>query len=253
MAAAFKDHFSGHAADYARARPGYPTALFDYLATLPAAREVAWDCGTGSGQAAAPLGQRFRAVLATDASAAQVSRARAAANVLFAAAPAERPPLAGGSVDLVTVAQALHWFDFARFFEEVRRVARPGAVFAAWAYGNCRVTAAVDAVYDHLYEGILGAYWPPERVHVEQGYRTIPCPFPPLPVPEGAFVMDVHWDLEGLIGYLETWSATQRYRQQTGQDPVAAVRPALQAAWGDPAVPRKITWPLALLLARPTP
>ncbi|HET6280558.1 MAG TPA: class I SAM-dependent methyltransferase [Polyangia bacterium] len=251
MAGGFKDHFSGHAADYARARPGYPEALFDFLASLPWERGAAWDCGTGSGQAAAPLARRFARVVASDASAAQIARAPRAANVLFLAAPAERPPLPDASIDLITVAQALHWFDFAPFFAEVRRVARPGAAFAAWAYGNCRVSPEVDALYDHLYEQVLGPYWPPERAHVEQGYRTIPSPFAAMPAP--SFVMDVHWDLAGFLGYVETWSATQRYRRQTGQDPLAPLRPALESAWGDPAAPRRIVWPLALLVARPRP
>ncbi len=251
MPGTFKDHFSGHAADYARARPGYPDALFDYLASLPPVRVAAWDCGTGSGQAAAPLGRRFQRVLASDASAAQIASATRAANVLYVAAPAERAPLRDASVDLIMVAQALHWFDFAPFFAEVRRVARPGAAFAASAYGNCRVSPEIDALYDHLYEKVLGPYWPPERAYVEQGYRTIPSPFTALPTP--AFVMDVQWDLAGFLGYLETWSATQRYRRQNGQDPLAPLRPALESAWGDPSVVRRIVWPLALLVARPQP
>lgn len=248
---AFKDHFSGHASGYARSRPGYPDALFDWLASLTERRDTAWDCGTGSGQAALPLARRFRAVAATDASAAQVRMARRAPGVLYAAAAAEHAPLRSDSVDLIAVSQALHWFDFAAFFAEAARVARPGAALAAWAYGNCRVSPGVDAAYDRLYGEVLGPFWPPERVHVEQGYRTIPLPFPPLPAP--GFAMQADWDLAGFLGYLDTWSAAQRYRKQLGRDPIAPVRTALEEAWGDPSTPRRVSWPLVLLAARVKP
>lgn len=247
----FPDHFSRHASAYARARPGYPEGLFDWLAGLPSRRDAAWDSGTGSGQAAVPLAKRFRSVVATDASSAQVLRAARAPGVIYAAAAAERPPLRDASVDLVTVSQALHWFDFAAFFAEAYRVARPGAALAAWAYGNCRVSHEVDAAYDTLYGDVLGPFWPPERVHVEQGYRTIPVPFPPLPAP--AFAMEADWDLPAFLAYMDTWSAAQRYRRKLGKDPFEPVRPALEAAWGDPARERRVTWPLVLVAARIKP
>lgn len=244
----FKDHFSGHAAAYARSRPGYPEALFDFLAGLPGGREAAWDSGTGSGQAAVPLARRFRRVIATDASPAQALRARRSPGVLYAAAAAERAPLRDESVDLVTVSQALHWFDFHAFFAEASRVAKHGAALAAWAYGNCRVAPEVDAVYDRLYGEVLGPFWPPERIHVEQGYRTIGVPFPALPAP--SFSMRAAWDLAAFTGYLETWSAAQRYRRKLGKDPLEPVRAALAEAWGDPASAREVTWPLILIAAR---
>ncbi|MEO7424256.1 MAG: class I SAM-dependent methyltransferase [Fibrobacteria bacterium] len=246
----FKDHFSGHSSGYARARPAYPEALFAWLAGLPAARETAWDCGTGTGQAARPLSAHFRRVLATDASMNQASRGRAGEGerLLYAAAPAERAPLRDGSVDLITVAQALHWFHFPAFFAEAARVAKPGAVFAAWSYGNCQVTKGIDAIYDRLYEGILGSYWPPERTHVEDGYARIPMPFAPIAGP--AFAMEACWDMEGFLAYLDTWSAVKYYRQTLGGDPLALVREDMARAWGDPALKRVITWPLALKTGR---
>lgn len=247
----FKDHFSGHASGYARARPGYPEGLFEFLATLPARRDTAWDSGTGSGQAAVPLSRLFRAVVATDASTAQLLRVKRGTGLLYAAAAAERAPLRDASIDLITVSQALHWFDFAAFFSESSRVARPGAALAAWAYGNCRVTQEVDAVYDRLYGEILGPFWPPERIHIEQGYRTIPVPFPSLPAP--AFAMRADWDLPAFLAYLDTWSAAQRYRKKLGKDPFESVLPALEGAWGDPGKARTVTWPLILLTARVKP
>lgn len=249
--AGFKDHFSGHASAYARARPGYPEGLFDFLATLPSRRDAAWDSGTGSGQAAVPLSRLFRAVVATDASPAQVRRAQRSPGLLYAAATAERAPLRDASIDLIAVSQALHWFDFPAFFSEASRVARPGAALAAWAYGNCRVTQEVDAVYDRLYGEILGPFWPPERIHIEQGYRTIPVPFPVLAAP--AFEMRADWDLPAFLAYLETWSAVQRFRKKLGKDPFESVLPALERAWGDPGSARTVTWPLILLTARVKP
>ncbi|MDB5047278.1 MAG: SAM-dependent methyltransferase [Fibrobacteres bacterium] len=254
-AAGFKDHFSGHSGGYARARPVYPESLFTWLAGLPRGREAAWDCGTGTGQAARSLASRFRKVIATDASANQVAKADRTANasegggmLLYAAALAERAPLRNGSVDLITVAQALHWFDFPAFFAEAARVAKPGAVFAAWCYGNSRITPEVDAVYARLYKDIVGPYWPPERAHVEDGYAGIPMPFAPIAGP--AFAIEARWDMEEFIAYLDTWSAVQYYRKDKGADPIALVREEMARAWGNPAEQRLITWPLAVKAGR---
>lgn len=255
----FKDHFSTQSAGYAKARPVYPEALFRHLARLPATDTpggAVWDCGTGNGQAAAALSGHFKTVVATDASIAQVSKAPRAVDlhsggrphILYAAASAERAPLRAASVDLVTVAQALHWFDFRAFFAEAARVARPGAAFAAWCYGNCRVTPEVDLVYDALYGDIVGPYWPPERAHIEDGYRSIPIPFPPLACP--AFAMESRWNLADFLAYLETWSAVQRYRKERGKDPVALVRGAMEAAWGNPREARPVHWPLSVRAGR---
>jgi SAM-dependent methyltransferase len=247
-APAFKDHFSAHAAGYARARPGYPEALFDFLASLPARRGLAWECGAGSGQASRPLAARFDAVIATDASSAQIAKAAGAPRLLYAAAAAERAPLRDASVDLVAAAQALHWFDLEPFCAEAARVARPGAVLAAWCYGNCEVTPAFDKAHHRLYEGIVGPYWPPERVHVEDGYRSLALPFPALPAP--GFAIEADWDLEELLAYFGTWSAVQYYRKAKGEDPVGMVRDEMRAAWGDPATRRRVRWPISLRLAR---
>jgi SAM-dependent methyltransferase len=250
-AAGFKDHFSGHSAGYARARPLYPDALFDHLAAIAPARGTAWDCGAGSGQASQALASRFRTVIATDASASQLAKARRTPGVLFAAATAERAPIRDASVDLIAVAQALHWFDFAACFAEARRAARPGGVFAAWCYGNCRVTPAIDLAYDRLYSALVGPYWPPERAHIEDGYSSIPFPFPPIPGP--AFAMEAQWDMEEFLAYLETWSAVQYFRKAKGEDPIALIRPELERAWGDPAQARRIVWPLTLKAGRVEP
>jgi SAM-dependent methyltransferase len=244
----FKDHFSKQAAAYAQARPTYPPALFDALAALCARRELAWDAGCGNGQAAREWATRFDAVFATDPSAAQVAGAIALPKVRYAVEPAERCSLPDAAADLVSVAQALHWFDFARFFAEVRRVLRPGGVFAAWSYGLMRIDPAIDAVLHDFEHGTVGPYWPPERRHVDAAYATIDFPFARIDLPPFAMALD--WTAEQALAYLGTWSAVQRHDAATGRDAIAALRPALLAAWGDPATVRRVEWPLVVWAGR---
>src|ERR1700712_181091 len=170
----FKDHFSGHAAVYASFRPTYPAALFDFVLSLTPGRALAWDCATGNGQAALGLADAFEHVIATDASAAQLEHALAHPKIEYRQAPAEDSGLAAGSVDLITVATALHWFDFDRFYAEARRVLAPGGALAAWAYNLPRVTPEVSALIDHLAREVVGTYWPPERKWVDDDYHDVP-------------------------------------------------------------------------------
>ncbi|MCC7343301.1 MAG: class I SAM-dependent methyltransferase [Deltaproteobacteria bacterium] len=240
---AFQDHFSSLATDYARYRPRYPEALFRYLAGLAPRRSMAWDCATGSGQAALGLAEFFERVVATDASDAQLSRAEPHARVEYRAAPAEASGLAAASVDLVTVAQALHWFDLEKFYTEVRRVARPGGILAVWTYALFRCDRAVDAAIGDFYDGILGGYWTPERRLVEQGYRTLPFPFREGKPPE--FAMEARWSPAQVLGYLGTWSALKRYREAQGRDPLPELAQKLHTVWGKEEV-RTLRWPLFL-------
>lgn len=246
--AGFKDHFSGHASAYAAARPDYPTALFDWLAEIAPARAFAIDAGCGNGQASLALVARFEAVLAIDPSAAQISNATPHPRICYRVESAEALTAPPASADLVAVAQALHWFDFAPFFTRVAAVLKPGGVLAAWSYGVMRVTPAVDAVLDRFEHGQVGKYWPPERRHVDAGYRTIPFPFPPIAVPR--FAMRRDWTAAQALAYLGTWSAVQRHDRATGDSAIAALAPALEAARGDPAVPRPVEWPLVLWAGR---
>ena len=245
-----RDHFSGHAADYARYRPDYPDALFAWLASQAPARRRAWDCATGSGQAAMRLAEHFEEVVATDASARQIEEARPHARVTYSVAPAERSGLESGSVDLVTVAQALHWFDLERFWAEATRVCAPGAVVAVWCYDLLRVAPEIDAVLVHLYRDVVGPYWPPERAIVEHGYGSLSFPFDEIRAP--SFAMEKLWTLPELVGYVRTWSATRRYMAENGMDPLADVEieGTLRSAWGDPERQRTAMWDLDLRVGK---
>ena len=244
----FKDHFSAHAGLYREARPHYPDALFDWLAAQAPARGLAWDAGCGNGQASVALAARFGHVYATDPSAKQIAAAEPRANIDYRVEPAEACSLADASADLVTVAQALHWFDQTRFHAEVRRVLKPHGVFAAWTYADCSVDPAVDAAKNRLYVDLTGPYWPPERVHVEGGYRDLPFPYTPIAAPP--FEMGAHWDLMQFLAYLRSWSATQRYLREQGEDPVALVEPELRTAWGEPVRLRAVRWRFHLRCGR---
>jgi SAM-dependent methyltransferase len=241
----FKDHFSSLAANYASFRPRYPPALFDYLAQSCRRRDCAWDCACGSGQATLDLAARFAAVIATDASAAQVAAAPPHPHVRYHVATAEVSGLEAASVDIITVAQALHWFDLAPFYAEAERVLKAAGVLAAWTYGVVHVAAAsVDELLQEFYWTTVQPYWPAERRHVESGYRTLSFPFAQLTPP--AFEMQEEWSLPQLIGYIRSWSATARYLRQTGVDPALLLEQNLQAKWGDPNSLRRISWPLSL-------
>ncbi len=246
----FTDYFSTVAADYAHFRPDYPDTLFDHLARIAPGHDLAWDCATGNGQAAQGLVGHFARIHATDASAAQIAAATPHPRIRYAVAPAESSGLAEVSCDLVTVAQALHWFDLPRFLDEARRVLRPGGILAVWCYGPHRLDdPALEAVSSRFYHDIVGPYWPPERALVESAYAMLDFPgFEELPVP--ALELSHAWPLATLLGYMGTWSATQGYRKATGKDPLPSLADDLARHWGDPSRPRRIQWPLGLRLLR---
>jgi SAM-dependent methyltransferase len=244
----FQDHFSRHAEAYAKFRPVYPPELFDYLAACVPQRRLAWDCGTGSGQAALGLAAHFECVLATDPSAQQIAHAVAHARVRYAVAPAESVELPASSVDLVSAAQAAHWFDLAAFYAEVGRVLKPHGVLAIWCYGLLEIAPAVDRVVRHFYHEVVGPYWPAERRHIDAGYRTLPFPFREQSAPR--FWIEARWNRDALEGYLQTWSAAERYRAQRGGDPLALLAPALAEAWGARAAVRSVRWPISLRIGR---
>lgn len=247
---AFKDHFSHGSAAYAANRPTYPPALADLLAEAAPRRGAALDVGCGTGQLSTLLAERFERVIATDASAAQIAQATPHPRIRYACAPAEATGVEAGSVDLVVAAQAAHWFDLDRFYAEARRVATPGAAIALVAYGILELpeNAAAHAVFSRFYHDDAGPHWPPERAHVEAGYRTLAFPFPEIETPPLAITL--RWPLAGLVGYVDTWSALKGLRAARGEAPLDAFRRDLAAAWGDPDAEKLVRFPLALRLGR---
>jgi len=246
--AAFKDHFSTRSSGYAAFRPGYPAELFTYLASLTPRHDLAWDCATGSGQAARGLAEHYTRVWATDASAAQIDAAAPRAGVEFRLASAQASGLPDRSVDLVTVAQAAHWFDLPAFYAEVRRVLKPDGLLAIWCYERLTIEPTLDAIVEEFYGGLLGPYWPPERRLVESGYRDLDFPFAELPAP--AIPMTASWTLDQLLGYFSTWSALKAYQRATGEDPLPVLRERLASAWISLDQAKTIKWPLSVRLGR---
>lgn len=243
----FKDHFSEVAAAYAAHRPSYPAALVDFLARLAPEQRLAWDAGCGSGQLSVLLASRFTRVLATDPSPEQIARAAVHPKVEYRCASAEASGLPERAADLATAAQAAHWFDLPAYYAEVRRVTRSGGIVALISYGVITAGADLDAVIQPFYRDVLGSYWPPERRHVDDGYRSLPFPFEELDAPRLEIRLD--WRLEDLVGYVGTWSAVWALQRSEGANPFAMLRRALADAWGAAAV-RTVRWPLALRVGR---
>jgi ubiquinone/menaquinone biosynthesis C-methylase UbiE len=238
----FQDHFSKHAGQYARARPHYPPELFEYLSTQCAEQKLAWDCGTGNGQAALGLAPWFEKIIATDASAEQLEHALTHPKIEYRQAHAERSAFPPRSFDLIVAAQALHWFDIPAFFAEARKVLKERGLLAVWSYELSRISPAVDAVVLNYYADIIGPDWPPERRLVADGYRSIEFPFTEMTPPE--FRMQSQWNRDEYLDYLYSWSATQRHLQRTGRNPLELIYDSLSKAWGKPETKRTITWPL---------
>lgn len=244
----FKDHFSAQATAYARYRPHYPPQLFAWLASQAPGRTLAWDCGTGNGQAALGLAAHFCRVIATDASAHQLARATAHPRIDYRQAVAEASGLAAASADLVTVAQALHWFDLDRFYAEVRRVLKPGGLIAVWTYTLLDAGSGIDALLDDFYRNVVGPYWPPERRMVDDRYRSLPFPFTPVAAP--AFELRSEWTRDDLLGYLGTWSATRACARATGRDPCIDFEQRLRPLWPRAEMKKTLRWPLHLRVGR---
>jgi SAM-dependent methyltransferase len=235
----FSDHFSPTAAAYAAYRPRYPDTLFDWLAGIAPSRATAWDCATGNGQAASALVARFSHVVATDPSTAQLAHAPASARLSYAAMTAEHSALASRSVDLVTVAQALHWIDRPAFYAEARRVLVTGGVLA---------DPALDDALARFHDTTVGPFWPAERAIVDAGYETLEFPFeaPAAALRMPALEMAAEWSLDQLLGYLSTWSAVRRARATTGQDPLPEFAAVVAPLWGPAPRRRRIEWPLGI-------
>jgi SAM-dependent methyltransferase len=240
--------FATEAAQYAHLRPTYPEELFAFLSTTVASRETAWDCATGNGQAATHLAGYFGRVIATDESAQMLAQAPRNPRIEYRVAEAEDSGIDARSVDLVTVASAIHWFDLGRFYAEVRRVVRPGGIIAAWTYYTPVFGKKIDAIIEHLARDVLADYWD-ERLHyVVDEFHDLPFPFEPVEAPP--FRTDMRWSMEDLLGYFETWSSSVKYREATGARPTDLIRGDLARAWGDPDRKRDLHFPLYMRLGR---
>lgn len=240
-----KDYFSAQAKQYAAFRPIYPEALYDFLFGYVKGYSCAWDCGTGNGQVAQRLARRFAAVYATDISAGQISHARRAENISYTLDAAEKTAFADGQFDLITVAQAIHWFDVSAFYREVRRTAKSGALLAVWGYTSPSLDAHIDRLFRHFYSVEVGAYWDPARKVVEGRYKDIPFPFREIPCP--GFTIEEDWTLDRFTGYLGSWSATQAYIRARGADPVQEFRRKLSEHWPADEV-KRVTFPIFMRL-----
>ena len=241
------DNFSSGSDNYSLFRPSSPVEVFDFLYANTSRFEDAWDCGTGNGQVATVLAGKFQQVTATDISAQQIAEALKLPNIRYCIERAEHTSIASSSVDLVTVAQAIHWFDFEPFYAEVRRVCRPGALLAAWTYAGIHVTETVDKVIEKLYFDVTGPYWDKERRYVDACYQTIPFPFDEINTPPVSITQPM--SLAQLLGYLRTWSGVKHYENATGQDPVSLIADDLAVAWGDDAE-RLSRWPVHMRAGR---
>jgi ubiquinone/menaquinone biosynthesis C-methylase UbiE len=247
-APAFIDAFSDMAKQYSSARPTYPAALFEYLAELAPATRCAWDCGTGNGQAALGLAKFFDSVQATDASAEQIGQALTHPRVHYRVASAHASGLPDRSVDLISVAQALHWFDLDNFYAEVRRIACPNAVLAVYGYDWVYFSPKIDPIVNRWLLQPIESYWLPNLRLLWHRYRTIDFPFTELPEPRLAMYQS--WTLDHLLSYYRTWSATRNKIAAEGEHFLADARTALVAVWGDPVRRRRAVMPMITRLGR---
>ncbi len=240
----FKDLFSTQSSDYAKYRPTYPKELFKYLSELSTFKDIAWDCGTGNGQAAIVLTEYFKEVIATDPSQKQLDQAALHERIRYSVAGAENFSNAKDqSIDLVTVAQAFHWFNHGAFSSVLKQYVKPGGHLAVWSYAISDITPEINQAVSKLYSEQLDGYWEKERSHVEDGYKNISMPFKEVETP--SFHLSANWSLGHLIGYLSTWSALQTYIKKNGNNPLEDEYENIKKAWGNQEI-RTITWPLNL-------
>jgi len=240
------DHFSSVAAKYAECRPSYPSELVSYLAALAPAHGLAWDCGTGSGQAAILLAAHFARVVATDASDSQLQHAVPHPLIEYRRGTDADSGLDAGCCDLVCAAQAAHWFDLPAFYAEVDRVLVPHGVLALWGYAAIEIAPDLDSLIRSFEHERVGRYWPPGRERATNRYRGLPFPYPPIDAP--GFVMERRWTRAEFLDYVRTWSAVDRCRASEGVDPVNELAAPLERLWGTSR--RDVRWPLHMLIGR---
>lgn len=242
MPEGFIDNFSSQSKQYSFSRPTYPESLFEFLYTVTPQKNLAWDCATGNGQAAIGLSKYFNKVIATDASKNQILYAFQRQNIEYKVFQAENAELDNDSVDIVTVAQALHWFDFDKFYSNVKRVGKKDGIIAVWSYDMHKINPEIDKITDKLdVDGeILGSYWDKEAKYVKEEYKTIAFPFEEISVP--VFKTTLDWNLLQLWDYMKTWSSVKKYYSENKQDPLDLVKAEIKILWGNELDKKQVTW-----------
>lgn len=227
-------------------RPTYPARLFDFILGLVVKKEFAWDCGTGNGQVAVELAKYFPKVHASDISRQQLEQAPAHPNIVYSIQKAESPAYPDHYFDLITVAQAIHWFDFEEFYKQVNRTIKIGGIFTVIGYGLIETFPKADAIISRFYSEIVGPFWDEERRYLDEKYQTIPFPFEEIESPE--FTASFEWSIDQMIGYLRTWSAVKQYRNHTGNDPLDLIYDELNESWNNQT--RTVNFPIYTRVAR---
>ncbi|HAC64772.1 MAG TPA: SAM-dependent methyltransferase [Cyanothece sp. UBA12306] len=244
----FLDYFSQQASLYVKYRPQYPSALFEYLVSIVSQTDCAWDCGCGNGQASVSLKAYFNKVIGTDPSASQIANAVQEEGIIYRVEPGEKTTIESQSIDLVTVAQALHWLKQDIFYEEVRRVLKPSGIIAVWSYLLMEIDEGIDQLIRKYYRNIVRDYFPPEIKLIEEQYQTIYFPFQELDAPK--FSLEARYSLPEILAFLETWSGTQNYISVHQRNPLDQIEDDLTAVWGDITTSKLVRWPLYLRLGR---
>lgn len=224
-----KDNFSSHAEEYLKFRPTYPRELFEFLLKLVSEKITEWDCGTGNGQVAQELAKYFDKVYATDISEKQIKNSVKRKNIHYKVESAEETSFPDRFFDLITVAQAIHWFDFNQFYKEVRRTLKPNGIIAVIGYGLIQTDDETDSIINNFYNNIIGPYWDKERKYIDENYETIPFPFKEKETIK--LTNEFQWTLEKFIGYLQTWSAVQHFVKKKNQNPIDLIYKDLKEAW----------------------
>jgi ubiquinone/menaquinone biosynthesis C-methylase UbiE len=223
--------------------------LFEYLASLVDRHEAAWDCATGNGQAAVGLARHFERVIATDISTEQIRHAIKNPRIDYRVAQSESCGLDNDSVDMVTVAAAVHWFDLGAFYAEVKRVLRPGGVLGIWTYHVGHVEPPFDHVFRRFYFDILRPFFAPQVQLVDEHYRTLVLPGESLDTPSDLYIT-AEWKLEQMRSFIMSWSGAQKYLEDRGQDPIDTIADELGAIWGKPDTLHRVRWPLFIRASR---
>ena len=242
-----KDNFSIQSDNYAKYRPAYPTEFYNYLYSLIPASHVAWDCGTGNGQVAFELAKKFDHVFASDLSESQIKNALQSKNIVYSIQAAEQTFFEKDQFDLIIVAQAIHWFDFDKFYSEVRRTGNSNAILCVLGYGKIEISEEMDRVINYFYRNVIGSYWDKERKYIDENYKTIPFPFQEYTAPD--FVNKIQWSLDHLIGYLNTWSAVKHFISKNNYNPLDALMKEIEILWGD-SKEREVRFPLLLRIGK---